>query len=514
MANAQPPLCCSMRFVMALVGFLGFANLYALRVNMSVAMVCMVNHSAVDLLKIELESAEGFVVMMESNESFAIETESIESFSPENTTTRNLVDGEFAWTKREQGFVLLSFFIGYMITQIPGGVLAERFGGKHVFLWPMFGAAICTMLCPIAARFHFGALIALRILIGMAEGVVYPSMHAIWSQWAPPLERSKLTGFTYAGSQIGTVITMPLAAFLCDAIGWHAVFYVLGAFGILWCILWFFIASNTPNHSRFIGERERDYINSSLVGQVEQLGGRNKKEGKPWLKFISSGPVWAIVICHTCANFGTYLVLTNLPTFMSEVLNFDIKSNGLFSAFPFLAFWLGINVAGVSADFLITKRILNTTHVRKLLMIIALTGQASALVGAGFCGQGQQFLAVGLITAAQGISGLQYGGYIVNMVDIAPRYAGTLFGISNCVATISGIVAPYVAAYLTPDKTIEQWRLVFIIAAGVLLSGLVFYLIFGSGQLQQWAAVPTEGVYRPVRVKDTYIDDDNEDSGI
>lgn len=100
------------------------------------------------------------------------------------------MDGEFAWTKKEQGFVLLSFFVGYMITQIPGGVLAERFGGKHVFLWPMFGAALCTLLCPIAARLHFGALIALRILIGLGEvgwRVHDQLLSYFFSKYSPPV---------------------------------------------------------------------------------------------------------------------------------------------------------------------------------------------------------------------------------------------------------------------------------------------------------------------------------------
>lgn len=78
-------------------------------------------------------------------------------------------------------------------------------------------------------------------------------------------------------------------------------------------------------------------------------------------------------------------------------------------------------------------------------------GQSVFLVLTGYCTVSTKYLAVALITAAQGLSGFQYGGFVVNHVDIAPRYAGTLFGISNTVATVSGIVAPYVAAAMTPD---------------------------------------------------------------
>ncbi len=62
----------------------------------------------------------------------------------------------------------------------------------------------------------------------VCQGVAFPAMHNMWSKWAPPLERSKLTGFSYAGTQAGTVITFPLSALLCDSLGWQAVFYLFG----------------------------------------------------------------------------------------------------------------------------------------------------------------------------------------------------------------------------------------------------------------------------------------------
>uniref|UniRef100_A0A914WUR0 Major facilitator superfamily (MFS) profile domain-containing protein n=1 Tax=Plectus sambesii TaxID=2011161 RepID=A0A914WUR0_9BILA len=382
-----------------------------------------------------------------------------------------------------------------MVTQIPGGVLAERFGGKNVFLYPMLIAALSTVLCPLAAKLHVVVFMAVRVVIGLCQGVVFPAMHSIWSQWAPPLERTKLTSITYSGAQIGNVITIPLAAFLCYYVSWEAVFYVFGLFGFVWCFFWFLIASNSPNECKRISRAEQSYINSCLVGQVKQRKTTvesNNELRKPWLKFLKSGPVWAIVITHTCTNFGTNLVLTSLPSFMSEVLHLDIKSNGLLSALPYVAFWAGINFAGFMADFLIRKKILSTTKTRKLHMLISQFGQAGALIGVGYCEPGQKILAVALLTLSQGLNGLQYGGYIVNHVDIAPRFAGTLFGISNTVATISGIVAPFIAASLTPNKTILQWRLVFIITGAILIFGSLFYALLGSGELQLWAEIPTE----------------------
>uniref|UniRef100_A0A914W9H0 Major facilitator superfamily (MFS) profile domain-containing protein n=1 Tax=Plectus sambesii TaxID=2011161 RepID=A0A914W9H0_9BILA len=279
-----------------------------------------------------------------------------------------------------------------MVTQIPGGVLAERFGGKNVFLYPMLIAALCTILCPLAAKLHIVVFMAVRVVIGLCQGFVFPAMHSIWSQWAPPLERTKLTSITYSGTQIGNIITIPLAALLCYYVSWEAVFYLFGIFGLVWCFFWFLIASNSPDECKRINSKEQSYINSSLDGQ-----------------------------------------------------------NGLLSALPFVAFWGAMTFAGFMADFLIRKKILSTTKTRKLHMLISQIGQAGALIAVGYCEQGQEMLAVALLTLSQGISGLQYGGYTVNHVDIAPRFAGTLLGISNTVSTVSGIAAPFIAASLTPD---------------------------------------------------------------
>ena len=119
-------------------------------------------------------------------------------FTRENTVF--LQDGEFAWDKKTQGLVLASFFWGYMLTQVPGGYFAAKFGGKHVFGWFMLLCSVATLFMPLAARTSYVILIVLRIVAGIGQGVVWPAMHAIWARWAPPLERSTLIGFTFAGT--------------------------------------------------------------------------------------------------------------------------------------------------------------------------------------------------------------------------------------------------------------------------------------------------------------------------
>ena len=105
---------------------------------------------------------------------------------------------DFGWNKTTSGLVMSSFFIGYLLTQIPGGWLAGRFGGKPVLaggvlLWSLF-----TLLTPPAAFAGFATLIAARIVMGFGEGVTFPAIYALFARWVPPAQRSRAVGLVFS----------------------------------------------------------------------------------------------------------------------------------------------------------------------------------------------------------------------------------------------------------------------------------------------------------------------------
>ena len=75
---------------------------------------------------------------------------------------------------------------------------------------------------------------------------------------------------------------------------------------------------------------------------------------------------------------------------------------------------------------------------------------AGLLIGLGYMDCKNPYLAVALLTLAVSLTGLQYSGFIVNHVDIAPPVAGILFGLSNSLAAITGFISPLVTAAITP----------------------------------------------------------------
>lgn len=474
------PFWCSSRLGLALIAFLGFINVYALRVNLSVAIVCMVNHTA---------------IRSTDSNNITTSSECLASSSANDNSSDNELGGELVWEKPIQGTVLGSFFWGYLLGQIPAGWVATKFGGKWILAITMLVSALGTMLTPVLAQAHYWAVIVLRIILGIATGMTFPAMHTMWGKWAPPLERTKLMTFTYAGAQVGIVLTFPISGLLCKygfAGGWPSIFYVTGSVALVWSILWMALVSEDPKSHPRISEIERDYIVASLETREEVV---EKKVHVPWLSIFLSLPVWAIVVANVTSDWGAYTLLTNIPTYINEVLKFDITSNGLVSALPYIAFWLVINIGGWAADFCRDKQLLSTSLTRKVFNTFGKVVPAVMLIGLGYVDCSQSTIAIVLLVLAVSLTGTQYSGYLVNHVDIAPKFAGILFGISNSLAAVTGFISPVVVGIITEEgQTRAEWQIVFYVAAAIYFFGAIFFAIFSSGELQSWAqSDPNQG---------------------
>lgn len=476
--SERAPLFPSCRLILAIIGFFMFVHLYAQRVGMSVAIVCMVNHTAIK------QPGSG-------GDSDGNETVIVPPTCDRQTSNSTQDDGPFVWEKDVQGHILGAFFYGYLVSQIPGGLLAERYGGKWILVIFLGISTLATLLTPLAAQLSFVLLIVLRVFVGIGSGALFPAMHAMLGQWAPPLERSLLCGLTYAGTMMGNVIALPLSGFLCQngfAGGWGSVFYIIGLSSAACIIVWALLTSNTPATHPRISDAEKNYILNALKGEVSEE--KTKWSEVPWCEFVKSGPVWALIIANFCTDWGLYTYLTNIPTFYKDVLYFDIQSNGLYSALPFVGLWANMTISPIIADKLRSAGILSTVVTRKLFNSIGLLGAGFFLIGLGFLDCSQTVLAVALLTLAVTISGCVYSGYFVNHMDIAPQYAGTLMGISNGLSASAGFIAPAIAAAITKSQErslADSWRIVFFIAACVYAFGAIMYCVLGSGVIQPWA---------------------------
>ncbi|XP_063848011.1 vesicular glutamate transporter 1-like [Scylla paramamosain] len=439
--------CCNMtkRFTMAILASIGFLISFGIRCNMGVAVVQM---------------------------------------------TANRTDNgerEIDWSDDIVGVVDSSFFWGYLVTQVPGGLIASRFPAHRVFGTAITTSSLLNMLFPGASRLHPAAAMAVRILQGLVEGVTYPACHGIWRNWSPPLERSRLATMAFCGSYAGAVLGMPLSAWLTEGIGWPAPFYFYGVAGVTWGFFWYWLAFEKPSKHPTISAREQVYIEESLGKQPTS---QPTFASTPWRAFATSMPVWAIVVANVARSWTFYLLIISQPTYFSEVFHYKVAKSGTLSALPHLVMTIVVPFGGQLADYFRKNNILSTTNVRKIFNCGGFGLEALFLLVVAFTRE--TTVAISALTLAVGFSGFAISGFNVNHLDIAPRYASILMGISNGFGTLSGMICPIVVEEFTKQGTAAEWQVVFLIASIIHFLGITFYGIFASGELQPWAEPPPE----------------------
>ena len=379
---------------------------------------------------------------------------------------------EFKWDLETQGAILSSFYVGYLLMQVGGGFLADKFGGKTVLGLGVLVWSAFTFITPWAAFSGLVGLFLARIGMGLGEAVTFPSVYSLITSWFPVNEKAKAVALNASGIPIGTVFALLVTPVIVAELGWEWAFYLFGLVGVVWYVAWRYLVTTLPQEHPRISKTELDHIEANAP--ADGIG-----ESPPVMFFLKSRAVWAIVVAHFCNNWTLYVILSWLPKYVNDGLGVPFAAIGLIAMLPHITSFLCLNIMGNIADRLIEKG-WSVTFVRKLMQTIAFGGLAICLL---LITQVEEvWAAIGLLCLGKLFGAAGIGGHSVNHMDIGPKYAGTLMGITNTFATLPGIVAVYATGYIL--QATGSWDLVFIVTAGVTLFGMVFYLLFATGEKQ------------------------------
>ncbi|XP_071959488.1 sialin-like [Antedon mediterranea] len=200
----------------------------------------------------------------------------------------------YAWDEETRQIILSGFYYGYTVTAIPGGWLVCRVGGKPIIFAALILSSILTALIPWSAGISSDFLIVLRVLDGMAQGLNNGAIVGLLGKWTSvPHERSTLVSIA-----------------------------LFGTLSIVTAIIWVFIIYETPDEDPFISSEEVEYLKSFDTENEK----KNQNISVPWLSILQSSAVWAVVIVNVVDNFGFYFVVTEAPTFITEMLGFDLEA--------------------------------------------------------------------------------------------------------------------------------------------------------------------------------------------
>ena len=365
---------------------------------------------------------------------------------------------QFGWTETQKGVVLSSFYVGYISLMLASGALANRFGGTIVLGAAVVWWSLFTMLTPAAASASLPLLVAARIALGLGEAAVFPASMNMIGRCVPVSQRSRAVASVASSLYAGTVFALPVTGWLVQSYGWPVPFLLFGAIGLVWAAAWFARAE---------------------AGSNIEAPASAKPTPIPWSRLLKLPAVWAIVVAHFCSNWPLYLMSAWLPSYFARTFGVSLMNAGLLSAAPSLSAFVMANVAGYFADRLLHAG-RSATFVRKSMQTVGLCAGAVFLLLL----PGAASVKVGLILVccAAGSFAITTSGFAPNSLDIAPRHADVIWGISNTFATLPGIFGVFLTGWLV-DHT-GSFAAPFYVTTGVSLFGALVFLMFASGERQ------------------------------
>ncbi|XP_037931748.1 putative inorganic phosphate cotransporter isoform X2 [Teleopsis dalmanni] len=371
---------------------------------------------------------------------------------------------------------------GYVFSQIPGGVLAQRIGAKIVLTVGILSTALCSIATPWTIV-HFDAigLICLRIIMGFGEGPTFPALACLLSQWVPVTEMGFIGAIVLGGGQIGTIVGNTICGLILAHFTWDNVFYVFGFTSILWCILFVILCYNDPASHPFIKPSEKEYLRS-IMGEISR---RQDLPPTPWSSIFSGAPIYALICAQIGHDWSFFVMSTDLPKYFNDVIQLPIDKNGFFSSLPFGVMWVSSIMSGYITDHIIRRGAVGITKIRKINTFIASMGPSIFLVLASYSGC-NRFHVLACFTIGMGLMGPYYAGMKLSPMDMTRNYSATIMGIVNGVGSLTGVVAPATVGLMTPNTTIDEWRLVFWVAFIMLVISSVVFVIWGTGERQYW----------------------------
>lgn len=341
---------------------------------------------------------------------------------------------DYGWTSTQFGYASTAFFIGYMITMVPSGVIADKYGATKVLIISLLLSGVFTFLTPIIGT-SIGLMILIRALEGVAQGCIVPGAMSNLGKWIPKKESGIACGLVQAGCPLGSAINMYLAAAMLPIMGWRKMFYVYALFFPIWCIIWKIVGKSKPSDHKKVNKAELDYINQK---EQEELLVRDSKITK--YDVMRTPSVWLMCLSYACATYMYFFCTTWLPNYFAIGRGMKISAG----ATPFIVGFFTYFIGGFVADAASKK--FGDKIGRKLVQLVGMIGAAVLIfIGANVT---NPTLVIAAVSVSYGFLCLTMGGYFSVAPAICPTLAGVYSGIAGILGAISGILAPTITGFV------------------------------------------------------------------
>lgn len=374
------------------------------------------------------------------------------------STAASVFKQELHLSNTEVGFVFSAFAYPYLLFQVIGGWVSDRFGARKALTICAIIWGGATVLTGLAGSFL--TIVAARVLLGFGEGATFPTATRAMSDWFAEDKRAFSQGITHSSARLGNAITPPLVAWLIVAITWRGSFIILGIISITWALFWGLYFRDDPRAHKGITSQE-------LAGIPDYgLRAQRKKDPVPWMALCKR--MAPVTIVYFCYGWTLWLYLAWIPQFFLHSYKLNLGKSAFFAAGVFFAGVVGDTAGGIISDRILDKTGSRNKARRNLVVLGFLCSLACMLpilflhdlTWAAICLSGAFFFAEFTIGPMWAIP-----------MDIAPRFAGSASGLMNTGSALAAIVSPLIGGYII-DKT-GNWDLPFLGSIVLLLLGAV-----------------------------------------
>lgn len=378
-----------------------------------------------------------------------------------------------------------AFTCGYLLFEIPGGRLGDRWGPRRVLFrivlcWSFFTAltgSIDGLVRVIIAEpgpwLLVAAMMIVRFLFGAGEAGAYPNISRVIGRWFPYRDRGFASGFIWMSSRLGGALAPTIIGTLMLIGGWRFGFWALGLIGVVWAVVFYWWFRDRPEDMPAVNPAEATLIRSDAAAGASIHDDRHGKV--PWRNLLSSVNLWALYVCHACVCFSAYFFITFIPKFLKDRFGVSFEDSQLTSGLPLLVGGVACLIGGRFSD-----RLIRATGSRRW--------------GRSLIGFGGLAMAGVLMSLVPMASHWQMGVLLLCLVsfsqdlmvpvmwslpaDIGGRHAGTVGGAMNMAGGAGAVIGPMVAAHVSG---VYNWNVVFLLfAASYLIAALLWLRIDAS----------------------------------
>lgn len=371
------------------------------------------------------------------------------------------------------GFIFSAFSWTYALAQVPGGAMLDKLGVRLTYAASLILWSVATLAHGLMTS--VAGLLSARLALGLAEAPCYPSNSRILNSWFPQNERARATGVYSVGQYVGLGFMLPVLAWIVVNWGWRELFYIVGALGIVFGLV-FWALYRDPHDHKSVGQAELDMIAAG--------GGSTAKQVPvPFTltnigKLLSKRQIAGASIGQFCSNSTLVFFLTWFPSYLADERGMTFIKAGWMASLPYIAASVGVLLGGFVSDRII-RSTGNATLGRKLPIITGLL-MTSTMIAANYVASNTLVIAImSFAFFGQGMCNL--GWTLIS--DVAPTsMVGLTGGVFNLCANLAGIVTPIVIGIIVQATGSFYGALAYVAALG--LVGVAAY-VFVVGPVER-----------------------------